>query len=205
VGKLSRREQNKQDKLRRIKIATGQLFNEQGFEAATTRKIAERAGVGLATLFLYATDKRDLLFLVFNDDLNKLAHDSFNGIPSDAELIDQLTIAFRHFFIYFAKNRRLSQDLLRELTFYNTGINSVRFQEIRQENIDHIRQLITNAKQARLINSLSDEKIIGQMIFYLLAAELRRWLSVKDATPETGVQELRSMLNMLITGLKPST
>lgn len=201
MSELSLRERNKQYKLLRIKTAAEQLFEEQGFDGATTRKIAERAGVGLATLFLYATDKRDLLFLVCNDDLDRLAHDAFDDISPESSLLDQLTVAFRHFFIYYARNKQFSRDLLRELTFYDTGINSERFHKIRQKNIDRIRQIISDAKHSGLINTASADSTIAQMIFYLFAAELRRWLSIEKATPETGVLALRSMLNTLITGL----
>ena len=64
---LRQRERNKLDKLRRIKAAARELFLEQGYDNATTREIARRADVGLGTLFSYASDKRDLLFLIYND------------------------------------------------------------------------------------------------------------------------------------------
>mgnify|MGYP000601076020 CR=1 FL=1 len=38
------------------------------FHAPTTRAIAGRAHVGLGTLFNYADDKRDLVFLIFNEE-----------------------------------------------------------------------------------------------------------------------------------------
>ena len=66
---LGLRERNKLDKLQRIKHAARTLFIEKGFDETTTREIARRAGVALGTLFLYATDKRDLLFLICTDEL----------------------------------------------------------------------------------------------------------------------------------------
>ena len=59
-----RRERNRQDKRERIRDAAEDLFNECGYDAATTRDIAHRAGVSLGTLFNYADDKRDLIFLI---------------------------------------------------------------------------------------------------------------------------------------------
>ena len=56
------RARNKLDKLRRIKEAAQSLFIAKGFDDTTMREIAVRAGVGLGTIFLYAKDKRDLLF-----------------------------------------------------------------------------------------------------------------------------------------------
>ena len=45
------------------------LFLQKGFDDTTTRAIALRAGVGLGTVFLYAPTKRDLLFLIINEEL----------------------------------------------------------------------------------------------------------------------------------------
>ena len=55
-------------KLRRIKDAARELFIAKGFDDTTTREIAQRASVGIGTLFIYADNKRDLLFLVANDE-----------------------------------------------------------------------------------------------------------------------------------------
>ncbi|MDG2071255.1 MAG: TetR/AcrR family transcriptional regulator [Pseudomonadales bacterium] len=204
MNEPSLRERNKQEKLQRIKTSAKQLFEDEGFDATTTRKIAKRAEVGLATLFLYASDKRDLLFLVCNDGLYKLSDDAFADVPLGASLIDQLTIVFRHFFIHHAQNKRLSRDLLRELTFYDDGMNSERFHQVRRQNINRIQQMIADAKKSGAINTDSSEDTIARMIFYILASELRRWLSIDGTTPEAGVQELRSMMLILIEGLNPS-
>jgi hypothetical protein len=64
-----RRERNKEDKLRRIKQAARKLFVANGYDEASTRQFATRAGVALGTLFLYAANKRHLLFLAVNDEL----------------------------------------------------------------------------------------------------------------------------------------
>ncbi|HTZ02181.1 MAG TPA: helix-turn-helix domain-containing protein, partial [Xanthobacteraceae bacterium] len=56
---LGRREANKLDKVDRIKRAVRELFTTVGYDEATTRQIAKRAGVALGTVFTYATTKRD--------------------------------------------------------------------------------------------------------------------------------------------------
>ena len=69
---MGQRERNKIDKLRRIKDAARELFIEKGFDDTMTREIAIRAGVGLGTIFIYAANKRDLLFLIVNDELENI-------------------------------------------------------------------------------------------------------------------------------------
>lgn len=203
MSALSLRERNKQDKRHRIKVAAEQLFTEKGFDSATTRGIADQAQVALSTLFLYATDKRDLLFLACNDGLEKTTLDAIADVSSDAPLIDQFTVFFRHVYIHFGRNKRLSRDFLRELTFYKTGKNNARYLQIRERTISQIRKLVRNAKQSGEIAATLDDAVVAQMIFFLVAADLRRWLGDEDSTPENGVQYLRKMLEILFTGLSP--
>ena len=68
-SELGLREQNKLDKRQRIRAAARELFSKHGYDSATLRQIARRAHVGLGTLFNYAQDKRDLVFLIFNEEL----------------------------------------------------------------------------------------------------------------------------------------
>src|SRR5690606_13426713 len=63
-GRGGRREQIKQEKLGRIVRAAATLFSERGFAATTTQAIAEEAGIGAGTLFLYVRSKHDLLVRV---------------------------------------------------------------------------------------------------------------------------------------------
>ena len=48
------------------------MFCRRGYLDATTRDIAARARVANGTLFRYARDKRELLLMVINDDLDAL-------------------------------------------------------------------------------------------------------------------------------------
>lgn len=62
----------KQENKDKIVMAARQLFAEQGYEAATLRQIAAKAGLGLGTLFNYISDKRDLIYLIFNEEVDSL-------------------------------------------------------------------------------------------------------------------------------------
>ena len=103
VSGLRPRERNKLDKLRRIKAAARELFLEQGYDNATTREIARRADVGLGTLFSYASDKRDLLFLIYNDMQEALTRTAFSGSRSSRTFLGQVMASFG---VYQAEIRR---------------------------------------------------------------------------------------------------
>src|SRR4051795_12569798 len=89
------RESNKRDKRERLRAAAWHLFSTVGYEATTTREIARKAGVASGTLFLYARDKQDLLFLVFEERLRVAVDDSFRNLPREGSLNEQLMHIFR--------------------------------------------------------------------------------------------------------------
>ncbi len=100
------RERNKLDKLRRIKDAASELFIRKGYDDTTTREIAVRAGVGLGTIFVYAATKRDLLFLLVNDDLQQVVEQAAAAVRPDRPMLDNLLRTFQLHYRYFAKSRR---------------------------------------------------------------------------------------------------
>lgn len=197
---LTLRERNKKDKCLRIRTAAHKLFTENGFELTTTRQIAEEADVGLSTLFLYATDKRDLLFLVFNDELDALTTQAFADVDPGLPLLGRLEVALRHFFRFYGRDRVLSRDLTREITFYTTGMQSERFQATRARTIDCISQWVGAARAKGEVQSEVADAVIAKTIFYLLAAEIRMWLAEPSDNPEDGLAELMQRLNLLMFG-----
>lgn len=64
-----RRERKKQETRRRIFEAADVLFAAKGYAAVTTQEVAEAADVGAGTLFRYARNKAELLFMVMNERL----------------------------------------------------------------------------------------------------------------------------------------
>ena len=81
--KLGIREQNKLEKRLRIQAAVRELFSRHGYETATLRQIARRAHVALGTLFNYAQDKRDLIFLIFNEELSDLTDEALKATQTE--------------------------------------------------------------------------------------------------------------------------
>lgn len=59
-----RRDQQKQDVRQAILDAAGAVFLEHGYERFSLRQVAERIGYSATTIYLYFTDKDDLLFTV---------------------------------------------------------------------------------------------------------------------------------------------
>jgi len=199
------RERNKAEKLRKIRRAARELFIEKGYDSTTTREIASRAGVGLGTLFTYAADKRDLLFLIFNDELDLVAEAAFGHVPPVPSLAEQLVGIFREFYAYFAQQPHLARFMLRELAFYIAGSEARRFQRHREQIVLRLADLIDAAKAQKRIATTDESMVVGRVIFAIYQAEIREWLSDETSEPEieTGLASLHRALHLLVTGLKP--
>ena len=141
---LGLRERNKRDKLKRIKAAARALFIAKGFDDATMREIALRAGVGLGTIFLYAENKRDLLFLTINDQLEAVTQKSEEAIAPTAPLMDNLLAVAELHYEFFGDQPALSRLVLREMAFYDTGAQARPFQKTR----DRLNQSVRHRRRA---------------------------------------------------------
>ncbi len=200
------REKNKLDKLRRIQAAARALFVERGFDEATTREIAIRAGVGIGTVFTYAENKRDLLFLIANDELEEVTRNAEAAIRKDASCLENLVAIFRPHYKFFARQPALSRFLLREMTFYDSGRQASRFQRTRERNIELAGQVVRMAIERRTIRLSEDPDLAGWVAFCIFQVELRRWLTTKELSITAGMARLQRALDLCVSGWgnKPS-
>ncbi len=196
------RERNKLDKLERIKVAAAELFAEKGFDAATTREIAKAAGVGLGTLFLYAEDKRDIVFLIFNDELDRITDEAFASADPAAPLDVQLSAAFSVFYRAFSKNVPLARILLKELVFFSRGMQAQRFHEGRTRTINCITKLVEDALKSGKIRADEKPEFISRNIFYLYAGAVRWWIVAERPSPARGIADLKRVLALQLRGLQ---
>src|ERR1700679_4332944 len=96
------RERNKAERRRRVLEAARAVFLEHGYEDATTREIATRAGVAVGTVFVYARDKRDLLMTIVNDDLEAVTEASFANLDGTKQCLAVLNALFESCYHYWA-------------------------------------------------------------------------------------------------------
>ena len=197
-----RREQKKLETRERIRAAAADLFTRHGYGAATMREIAQRAHVALGTLFNYAEDKRDLVFLIFNEELNAVTDVALAAPRPDQPLVEQLLAVFRVHYRWFATKPALARILLQELTFYSSGKQAATFLGIRKRLIDGLEALVRGAQRARRIRSREDPAVIARYIFFVYSASLRWWIAAPRPNPEQGVADLRRLLELQADGLR---
>jgi AcrR family transcriptional regulator len=200
---LGLREQNKIEKSQRIRAAARELFSKHGYDSATLRQIAKRAHVGLGTVFNYAQDKRDLVFLIFNEELAAVTDLALRVMHSHRSLLDQLVGIYKPHYEYFSRNPALSRILLKELTFYSEGKQAGTFQEIRERLISGIENAVHMAQQDGRIQTEANARLIARQMFFVSSGAIRWWIASLRPDPHEGLTELRRLLELQINGLNP--
>lgn len=204
---LGRRERGKQDREQRIKAAARAVFVERGYDAATTREIAERADVAVGTVFLYAPDKRDLLFLVLNSELDELVARGVSRKPAQERLAPAAVKVFRVFYEYFGANMELGRYGLREMAFYTSyplpeTAQAKRFRERNDRLIGCIADLVRQSQARGEADKSLDPALVANLLMAIHRAEIWRWLNEDDPDVEAGVKHLGKLIKMVISGLE---
>ena len=196
------REKKKLATRERIRVAAAELFTRHGYGAATMRQIARRAHVGLGTLFNYAEDKRDLVFLIFNEELNAITDVALAAPRPGQPLAEQLLAVCAVHYRWLAEKPALARILLQELTFYSSGKQAATFHGIRKRLMDGIRDLIEKNQELAKVRKDESADLIARYVFFVYSASLRWWIASPKPDPRHGIADLRRLLRLLVAGLR---
>lgn len=195
------RERKKLDKSRRIKDAAKALFIEKGYENTTIREISKRAGVGTGTIFRYASNKRDLLFLIYNDLRETAPPVATDLIPDDRPLIEQLELFFRELIGFFADQSELARDILREAALYDSGLQMERYWRIRKSAEDELTGLLVRARDQGRIPADAEIDLLVTLLFDIYRSALRRWSMTDGRDADAGTAMVASLFRVALTGI----
>ena len=109
MGTTERRERERQELRERILDAARTLFAEQGYDAVTMRKIADRIEYSPTAIYFHFKDKQTLLQELCDTDFGALAHE-FQKIARIGDPVDrlrQIGRAYVEFAIAYPNHYRL--------------------------------------------------------------------------------------------------
>ncbi len=197
-----RRTQNKLAKRERIRRAAFELFSKQGFDATTTKEVAKRAKIASGTLFLYAKDKRDLLFLVFDERLRTAVDAQMASLPRNAPLLDQLMHVFGGLFRMYGQSPGIAAAFVKHLP----GADGPNADAVNGQTLSFLHQLSTLVRAAQARGEVAEEVaplVAASNFFSLYFGALMSWLS-GFATLQSALDPgLKSALELQIRGLLP--
>ncbi len=201
----SLREQNKQHKFERITEAARQLFEQKGYEATTTREIAEHAHVGTGTLFLYVQDKGELLVLIYADALKKITNEAFTTLPDDLCLHEALMHLFTPLFHFYQQHPENARAFFKELLFRSSEQFHRRpfGEEQRDFVVARLAQLIRHKQERGELRQDMNQYLAAGGFFALYFASITSWSATFLALNTPFFENLRALFGLQIQGMLP--
>ncbi len=198
-GAVSRREQSKQETREQIRLAARDVFGRVGFDKATIRDIATAAGVGLGTVMLYAQDKRDLVLLMYNDEIALALRRAMAKIDDSAPTIVNLYRFLGSFYQGYRRNVLLARTYL-QLSFYPEGLNTRQLYEHRAKKLAILEAVISRGQQRGDIRDDIAPMDMAEQVLLLHRASVRSWISSGEPKLRDGLASLRKSLMYQIEG-----
>lgn len=184
-----------------IRAAAWDLFTTKGFEATTTQAIAKRAKVAAGTVFLHASDKADLLFLVMHDRLVEVVEERLGSVPKGA-LVDRLMHVFSGLFAMYAEHPDVAAAFVKHLPGAR-GPNAQRMWTMTFGFVHRIGMLVAEGQAAGELARDIEPFSAAQNVFALYFAALMSWLN-GHVTLEAALDPLlRNALALQVRGLRP--
>lgn len=194
------RKDQKEDTKERIKAAALGLFSTVGYDATTTKAVADRAGVASGTVFVHARDKPDLLALVMFDLLRAASDRGFAAVDPREPLLSQLLTLFRPIFAMYGENQKLAGPFIRTLPG-SDGPNGLAVNQLTFEFLGRIAALVTDAQAKGEVAEDVPPLLLAQNVFSLYFAALLSWVSGMT-TLETALDpHLRMALDLQLRGV----
>ncbi len=200
--RVGMRELSKQESQHRIMVAARELFAERGYDQATLRQIASLAGLTVGALFNHVTDKRDLIYLIFNQEVETVA-DLALAAPRPYQTFGaKLRSIVEHYYRLFAGEPVLSRILLTEVVVLSPGKHLDRYVRQRDRLVEGFARLVTEAQQTGEIRSQESPEFVARYLFFLVGASLRWWLA-SSPRPEwrAGMRDFDRVIELQLYGL----
>ncbi len=197
----TRREQAKAETRRIILETAYTLFEEMGYEKATMRALAERAGVGIGTIFQHFQNKPALLMATFDEEMRPVVENAVATIPPTG-LKDQLRHLVRHVFEFYARRVRLSRVLLKEIIFME-GDGAENIKQLEQEYIGKMGVIFEEAvKRGEIQSSTSyPDAVTAFWAFY--THTLLEGLNTPVFDIDRQLEQMDRLVDQLLDGIGP--
>jgi AcrR family transcriptional regulator len=189
------------DTREKIRAAAWELFSTIGYDATTTQAIAKRAGVATGTVFVHASDKMDLLFLVMHDRLSNVAEERLSTVP-DGPLLDRLVYVFGGFFRMYGEHPEVAAAFVKSFPGAS-GPNAQRMTTMTFGFLHRLSLLVVEAQRRGEVSNDVEPLACAQNVFGLYFMALMLWLAGHATLEIALVPVLRDSLALQIRGFRP--
>jgi AcrR family transcriptional regulator len=199
---MSRRARRKTETLRRIEEVGWKLFSTHGYEATSTREIAEAADIAAGTLFNYFPEKRSLLIHLMQRQIDDALDRAFDTM-APATLEGELTHVFTALTQCYARERRLSRVFIKELLFTD-GARRAESAAWTFDLVKRVAGLVRNAQRRGELDPSIEPMEAAQQVFSTHYFGLVTWLGGTIPSRVAQEEQFQASLRLLFRGLRRS-
>ena len=202
-SKPSRRERSKADKMRRILAAGEKLFSKQGFDGTTVQQIADEADVAVGTLFLYISDKSELLLRLFHDATDLELEQAVRRMKAGRKFLPAVRRFLEDLILPSEKDRELAKVFWREFLFHKGEVRA-ELDKQASEILRALAEVIAIAQKRGDIDQRVDPAVGALQLYAIFHATLAFHLA--DCLPDRSPSlTLNALLQSAWLGLAPRT
>jgi AcrR family transcriptional regulator len=181
----------------RILTAAQEVFAEHGFRSADVKTIAERAGVGKATIYKFFESKEALLLTIVEENLNHIRDIALRQLISNKPPLERLRGVCLDIARFLAGNREFSRVLIQEAGEFAGDIQ--RQHLVLMEQYLPLAEIFFNEMRKEGYFTVLDTRATMQLMVNVLIGTTYTW-----ALTGSGDIEEQALLYMevLVQGLK---
>lgn len=196
----SLRARKKRDKEARIRAAALRLFRDKGYDATTTREVAERAGIAAGTLFLYVKTKEELLDFVFAGEIAAVVDAAWRTLPARGDVVTQLMHPFSRLLDFYAADLGIARLLVRDTFLPPPGARSLPL------TMEFLSRLGAVVAAAQLGGQLADEVPALELAMHAFTLYVGAVLTLINqfAPVAEAKRNLHRALEIHLRGLRPA-
>ncbi|WP_238368210.1 TetR/AcrR family transcriptional regulator [Mesobacterium pallidum] len=191
----------KLERQKRIREASRALFMSKGYEETTVREIAHLANVAQGTLFLYASSKRDLLFMLFNEVLEDATSDVQDLAEADISIMEYLMHISLDHLVRLTDDLVIARDALAHLNNYDRSEQSTRFREIYSSTTGAISQRFARAAEAGELRPDLDADAMASMAQALIIEMYRNYIWADIPDIRGSMRRIFKQIEVMLRGL----
>lgn len=197
----SRRERSKADKMRRILDASEKLFARNGFDGTTVQQIADDADVAVGTLFLYVSDKSEILLRLFHNAIDAELNKAVKQLKAGKKFIPSVSRFLLDLMAPYEKNGELSRIFWREFLFHKGQVRT-ELDLLTKTMLQVLQEKIIDAQAVGEVDASVDPAVGALQIYSVFHSVLAFHLA--ECLPGSAPHEvLEPLLQSMWWGMAP--
>ncbi|EKF74117.1 transcriptional regulator [Alcanivorax hongdengensis A-11-3] len=181
----------------RILISAQEVFATEGFRSAEVKTIAERAGVGKATIYKFFASKDALLLTIVEENLNQIRDLILAALLSDVAPLQRLETLCRHVARFLENNQDFSRVLIQEAGDFMGDIQR-QYLALMEQNLPVADAFFSELRKDGYFVALPTRDTILMMI-NLVVGTTYTWALTGEGSLE---QQASDYMQVLIRGLR---